>query len=273
MRYQDTNTSHTINFRTKARPAQYKPVEPPDVKRLFTIACTLFALAVPSAQTGSRGDVLPPFERRDASARSLDGGDSYRASLTNVLHWGHFPLKVAFARRMTSGSQDLDQLAQNGFEQWTKATGGVVRFEFIGNREDADVVVTYDVLPARPGNGERLGQTGFSYNRSRLLLARATMRLNVWENMTRGDLLRFQNTAAHEFGHALGINGHSPDPDDLMYYSSSSSRGVTVRDVNTLSTAYGVFARRAEKYRYTEPNDRNEKQATRPTTGVGRTSS
>ncbi len=269
MQYQDTNTPN----RTKARPAQYKPVEPPDVKRLFTVVCALFALAIPSAQTGSRGDALPRFEINDASVRSLNGGDNYRVSLTNVLHWGHFPLKVAFARRMMSGSQDLDQLARNGFEQWTKATSGAVRFEIINNREDADIIVTYDVLPARPGNGERLGQTGFTYNRSRLLLTRATMHLNVWENMTRGDLMRFQNTAAHEFGHALGINGHSPDPDDLMYYSSSSSRGVTVRDVNTLSTAYGVFARRPENYRYKEPNDRNEKQATRPNTGAGRDSS
>ncbi len=271
MQYQNTNTSHKAKHRTKARRGQYKPVEPPDYKRIFTIVCTLFTLSVPSAQTGSRGDALPRFESSDASARS-QSSDNYRASLTNVLHWGHFPLKVAFARRMTSGSQDLDQLAQNGFDQWTKATNGAVRFEISPNREDADIIITYDVLPARPGNGERLGQTGFTYNRSRLLLTRATMHLNVWENMTRGDLMRFQNTAAHEFGHALGINGHSPDPDDLMYYSSSSSRGVTARDVNTLSTAYGVLARRSENYRYTEPSDRNNKQTTRPTTGTNRAS-
>ena len=59
-------------------------------------------------------------------------------------------------------------------------------------REDADIVVSYRVLPARPGNGGQLGETGFNYNPRRMLLTRASMRLNIWENLTRGDLRRFR---------------------------------------------------------------------------------
>ena len=255
MQYQNT-LSHK-NHQYKARTAQYKPVQPPDTRRLLSAACALLALAVPSAQTGSRGDTPPPPASQTSA--SPNATDNYRASLTNTLHWGHFPLKVAFVNGMTSGSQDLDRLATRGFDQWTTATHGVVRYDVIRSREDADIVVMYNVIASRPGNGEQLGQTGFNYNPRRMLLNRASMHLNVWENMTRGDLYRFQNTAAHEFGHALGINGHSPDPDDLMYFSSSSAKGVTARDVNTLSPAYNIFNRYPERYDRVDKSDRVEK--------------
>ncbi len=66
-----------------------------------------------------------------------------------------------------------------------------------------------------------------------------------------GDLSpdELQSTAAHEFGHALGIEGHSDNEDDLMYPSQirvflddallpSPPRSVTKRDLNTLKSGY-----------------------------------
>ena len=67
------------------------------------------------------------------------------------------------------------------------------------------------------------------------------------------------DVAAHEWGHALGINGHSDDPKDLM--SSISVRVITVgplgrilgsesevrtptrRDLNTIKTIYANLFR------------------------------
>ena len=217
--------------------------------RFSALLGIVFALLSPGLQSSSRGDI--PFQAHaenpstPISAHRLP--DNYKTSLTNLLHWTHFPLRVAFVNGMTIGSHDLDTVVRSGFDEWVSATQGAVCYEVISNATHADVTVTYDVVPSRPFSGERLGATGFSFNPARKQLKRATMHLNVWDGMTRHDLARFQNTAAHEFGHALGINGHSPIPGDLMYYSSASAQGVTERDVNTLRLAYGQLARTAER--------------------------
>ena len=201
-------------------------------------------------QTDSRGDT-PSFTSHTETSNTLNAAgslpDNYKTSLRSLLHWGHFPLRVAFVNGITSGDHDMDTLVRNGFDEWVNAARGAVSYEVTANIRRADVIVTYDVVPSRPLNGERLGQTGFTFNPARKELARASMHLNVWAGMTRRDLARFENTAAHEFGHALGLNGHSPVPGDLMYYSSASSEGVTARDVNTLRLAYGGWERTAAR--------------------------
>jgi predicted Zn-dependent protease len=51
-----------------------------------------------------------------------------------------------------------------------------------------------------------------------------------------GDIHR---TLRHEMGHALGIAGHSPNPEDIMYaLAPSTSQKLTDRDRETLRKLY-----------------------------------
>ena len=45
---------------------------------------------------------------------------------------------------------------------------------------------------------------------------------------------------AHELGHAMGIDGHSADPSDLMYANSHLPAIVTPSDQNTVLWSYEV---------------------------------
>ena len=49
-----------------------------------------------------------------------------------------------------------------------------------------------------------------------------------------------ESTAAHEFGHALGINGHSDSRRDLMYpaHFEGTRCRITDRDLDTLISIY-----------------------------------
>ena len=47
-------------------------------------------------------------------------------------------------------------------------------------------------------------------------------------------------TITHEFGHALGYAGHSPNSDDIMR-SASSARQLTSRDITHISQFYCYY--------------------------------
>ena len=46
----------------------------------------------------------------------------------------------------------------------------------------------------------------------------------------------------HELGHAIGICGHSDDPNDLMYKSLASQSGLSARDIATINRLYDLPA-------------------------------
>lgn len=45
-------------------------------------------------------------------------------------------------------------------------------------------------------------------------------------------------TALHEFGHALGIQGHSSNENDIMYAETNQKTTLSRRDINTISLLY-----------------------------------
>jgi tetratricopeptide (TPR) repeat protein len=67
----------------------------------------------------------------------------------------------------------------------------------------------------------------------------ATHSAQTGEALELGEL---QTTAIHELGHALGLQGHSPYPDDIMYYclNPAQTGQLTTRDKRTLHLLYKI---------------------------------
>lgn len=151
------------------------------------------------------------------------------ANLSQLRHWNGFPLRVFLA----PANQSTIDLTLRGFDQWVTATNGRVDYVLVNSAANADVTVTFDVNTGGP----QLGLTTVTFSGS--TIAKAEIEFFYVPSGQPNAARINQVTAAHEFGHALGLGLHSPIDTDLMAAQTNGSNNVlTNRDVNTLLTAY-----------------------------------
>ena len=154
-------------------------------------------------------------------------------SSVRLLHWTLFPLHIYF-NRDANYSAARQALAVKGFNQWVAATGSDgVTYNVVNSEAASNVTVHFYDFTGGPG--DTLGTTVVSYYDASSTINSADMSLGIT-----GDKANDVLTAAHEFGHALGIYGHSPNPTDLMYFEGNQSNNgiITSLDLNTVLTAY-----------------------------------
>jgi len=189
-----------------------------------------------------------------SSATSTGGGGSYQPDLSRfapnyaanltLYHWPALPVRVYFANDVTVTPQGgsptrVNDLILTGFGRWPAATGGVVGYTVVTDPGQAQITVSTVAIPDPTGLSET-GKTSVTPGAGNVLIS-ATTQIYVWPDITVPELTQgLLATASHEFGHALGIGGHSPDPSDVMYVSHDPNADVplSARDVNTIKTIY-----------------------------------
>ena len=147
-----------------------------------------------------------------------------------LLHWDHFPVRIHFVQNEHL-TDHRKSLAIAGFGWWTSSLDGSLKYEYVDSPSNADVTIRFE-----PKGVGATGVTQYSYaGSSELVTADITLNLDYLSNPA-----FISATAAHEFGHALGIGGHSADRLDLMA-TAPNLLGLfrpTIRDENTMKTAY-----------------------------------
>ncbi len=167
-------------------------------------------------------------------------------------HWPQFPVRVYLPPPRPGQAKEV-QTVLTGFDEWVTASHGFVRYVRVSDKTQAEITVEF--VPGRflASGAKSAGTVGettvFS---SAGVLKKASVRLA--EGAAAPEDL--QATAAHEFGHALGISGHSDDPDDLMYPVEmihveapdptlpSEAHAVTAHDLRFLAGCYPGLSRR-----------------------------
>jgi len=162
---------------------------------------------------------------------------NYVASV-DLLRWSLFPLRVFFVRD-AEYTLEKQQLATAGFNRWVAATDNGADYTVVTSASQANVTVRfYDFVG---GDNGTLGTTNVTFTPSDNVIRSAELRLGI----TGTDSTDIA-TAAHEYGHTLGISGHSPNRRDLMHEFGNASGQITQSDLNTILTAYcGQFNRNA----------------------------
>jgi len=164
--------------------------------------------------------------------------------MRRLLHWDHFPLHVYLVPGDLA-TKERTEAVQAGFDQWVHATRDFIHYQIVTKPAQAEITVTFLPNESVPEQGGSFGHTTVTFltltlNSANIVLATT--------DVTPADL---RSTAAHEFGHALGMDGHSDDEGDLMYAVLTRSPSgdlplpshtISIRDLNTLKVCYPALA-------------------------------
>jgi len=171
--------------------------------------------------------------------------------LTHVLHNGaviHFdvakmPLKVYMenGNGIQGWTAEHNNTVLRAMQSWQSASRGRIRFTRVSTPNNADIMVRWQRDFA---HDNYLGVSPYkSYGN---IIVQSDVNLAVYypKSATPMSLTDISTTALHEFGHALGLKGHSPYPTDVMYFSSNEFErtALSERDINTMQMLYSTEA-------------------------------
>lgn len=175
-----------------------------------------------------------------------------------ILRWdaSKFPLTVGFENDTNTAIPPYySGEIKKAFLQWQAATSNLVRFNFIDNPNDAQILVKfmpidestkctqaeckYVIAYTMPIiKGDLLKNMGITFYNSN----------NLGQPFSEREIY---NTALHEIGHTLGIMGHSYNKSNLMYMQSGENDNfyqlqsdfqlIAPQDLNTLILLYKLI--------------------------------
>jgi len=150
------------------------------------------------------------------------------------VRWREFPLTVYVS------PSDYSTLIKSAFTTWQKVTGGFVKFNFTGNVNSAQIVVKMTDNLANSGNEAFVtGNATVKVKNNIIYYSEIELlRKNPQTKEQLSDEIIF-TTALHEIGHALGLQGHSNDNNDVMSaVNPENAKMLTKRDLATLYKLY-----------------------------------
>ncbi|MGL5835007.1 MAG: peptidase [Waterburya sp.] len=180
--------------------------------------------------------------------------DQIETTPLGYLVWSQFPLKIYVDSVIPENTA-----ANQRFQQWTATARKAIAewnvylpLQEVKTKDTADILI----LRSTPARKVKLNPETGLYDIPRVVAAQTNykfyltpkpeeisfrMTMEVSPDFTGASLL---GTIRHELGHALGIWGHSPKPDDALYFSQvSDPPSISPRDINTLKKIYQQHTR------------------------------
>ncbi|MEH2045521.1 peptidase [Nostoc sp.] len=183
---------------------------------------------------------LPPkLAQWQDSTNSGDYFSQVTTTQVGYLIWSQFPISV-YVEPPKAISEKQAQAWVNGVLEGVQEWSTYLPLTVVEQPESANITIVRKAPPLQisPGSNiprARSAQTTYElYTSNKVLSHGFTILLSPTQT---GEYLIA--AARHEFGHALGIWGHSPLQTDALYFSQVRQPSpISVRDVNTLKRVY-----------------------------------
>jgi tetratricopeptide (TPR) repeat protein len=183
-----------------------------------------------------------------------NGGSSQDDYLANaqsggrLFRWYKAPIRVCIATgaNVPCYQNSYGPALIDAFLQWAKASNNSISFTQVGDPSQADIICTWTADANALVDGNRAVEGGLTKlsaqpgpnNTAAITGARIVLLTNRSGNPLSDDQMRV--VCLHEVGHALGINGHSNNNRDIMFFSETSGAqpALSMRDKTTILHLY-----------------------------------
>ena len=161
------------------------------------------------------------------------------------------PLKVYIEDGTgTQGYRDYyPDMMRKAFSEWQEKTNGKVSWLEVYSPQEANITCTWTAVAKPNGPGVEAGETKSTVGVNRFTGEQIIMRSRIsvltslmGRNFSDTDTYK---TCLHEVGHAIGMEGHSSNPGDIMYavLNDAQTPYLKDRDINTISALYSEATR------------------------------
>ncbi len=181
--------------------------------------------------------------RAEATGKSESDYLQY-VTIEGKLRWANnrIPVKifVASEHNVHGYRSEFSEIMHKCFDDWAKSGGPAVTFVSSKKDSDIDCIFTDNFSavssPAEGGEAQmRFVGQNFTHSTIVIMTVHATDSLDLTGSEVRAVCL-------HEIGHSMGLHGHSPRPEDIMFCTIPDTElkppDLTERDKNTMKLIY-----------------------------------
>ncbi|MBA3856459.1 MAG: hypothetical protein C0507_06060 [Cyanobacteria bacterium PR.3.49] len=208
----------------------------------------LISMLESESKLRSQQDAKDAKDANGANGANGAGKDDYFNAISMggaITKWTakNMPIKVYLAPSQSVAGYKPSYLdaVKASFQEWADSSEGKISFVYVSDKDKSDISFAFsnDIKavsnPAEGGEAKIYpGPQGITTAQIVVL----TLDPSPGQRMNDG-LMRW--ICLHEIGHSLGLMGHSPQHNDVMYSSmplSTGDRGLSERDKNTVKRLY-----------------------------------
>ncbi|MDD3594038.1 MAG: tetratricopeptide repeat protein [Candidatus Gastranaerophilales bacterium] len=188
---------------------------------------------------------VPSLEEKPSAVSTIDNYVKNAITTSGELVvWNkqNMPLKIYIDNSLKVNNAYVDS-AKTALSNWKESSEGNFDYVYTQEKPNADIVITFKGIAPKSQN-QILGMTKHKSQNGYITAVQVDLYTQGpnYKPLTPVDVY---NVALHEFGHAIGIWGHSDNKSDIMYalYNQTGNPGrlqLSLRDKNTAKAIYEI---------------------------------